>query len=305
MNKLLLLTILLITSTLKAQEKAGDYDLELYQKRLTVIPKLDFGIFADRGYFNLGGEGYYVVQKNILAHAVLGVGNTSNLELGGILALQNRIVTRSKYIYNRDLGGNQVELLKARVNYHKLKGIRGGLYRKGMRGISSGDMTKLGYGETTIDTELQGSKYVDTLRKDSPIFGPSRYSFNYSSLGAYGGIYFYSSSNFTNANHETGMSAKGYKNQYLAWGFDLLFGGTTLTLNNNSLQQGSIKDRNKKTSSPVGGRFVFEAGLYFGKKQNVGLHFNAEMGNYPGGVGLAAIAGLGIKINLLDKVLSN
>jgi hypothetical protein len=41
------------------------------------------------------------------------------------------------------------------------------------------------------------------------------------------------------------------------------------------------------------------------KKQTVGIHCNAQIAQYPGAKGITALAGIGVKINLLDRVVTN
>jgi hypothetical protein len=310
MKKTILLAILVVATTLKAQEKANTYDLDLYQKRLTITPKLEFGIFSfNLPYYVNAVDASFVIQKNLIAQASLGISKIcSKSDLGIMFAFQNRIVTRKGKVFDKLTGGNTYQVLITNINIHKLKGLRGGFFRKGFGVVTSSDMKDLGYGNTTIKTSYNGTTSTDSISKNVGNYTGGGYIFKYSTLGAYGGIFIYSSKNHTNTNHETGMSAKGYKNQFMSVGFDVLVGSSTLGLSNKYKPFGGATaeiDKMVGRSLPIGGRFTFEAGIYFGQKQNVGLLFNAEFGKYPGADGISAIAGIGLKINLLDKIVSN
>ena len=190
------------------------------------------------------------------------------------------------------------------INLHKLKGLRGGFFRKGFNAVSSSDLTDMGYGKTDVKVTHPLGTYNETVAENVGNYTGGGYKFKYSSLGVYGGIYIYSSKNHTNSNHGTGMNAKGRKNQFMSIGADVLIGSSTLSLNKRASGIGGLDKHElvkiEGRSLPIGARFTFEGGIYFGNAQNVGLVFNAEFGNYPGAAGLTSFAGIGIKINLLE-----
>jgi hypothetical protein len=301
MKKIILSTMLIAAMSSFSQQKQGEYDLELSHRRLNVMPTLEFGIFSGNvPYFVLGGHGQFTIQKNILAQAALGIGSkNSNLELGGMFAFRNTIVNKNGKLYNRTVDSRTVEILNTDVNVHKLSGFRGGLFRKS--GVASyNDMENMGFGKSEIEygdgTNSSTFAITDLPYNISP-------SFNFASVGAYGGIYFYRSRNHTNAKKETGWSAKGVKNQYGGFGADVLFGSSTVNISNSS-KNIKLKKLDGR-STPIGWRLNFEGGIYVNKKQTVGIHCNAEIAQYPGAKGITGLAGIGVKINLLDRVVTN
>ncbi len=310
MKKMITIAALIITTAFSAQEKANQFDLDLYQKRLSIAPKLEFGVFSGEvPYFVLAADGNFVIQKRLIAQTSLGISKICNkTDLGVMFAFQNKIVSKKGKVFDKLTGGNTYQVLITDINIHKLKGLRGGFFRKGFSTVNSSDLSDMGYGNTSVKTTAYGITYTDSIFNNVGNFSGGGYVFKYSTLGAYGGIYIYSSKNHTNSNHGTGMSAKGRKNQYMSVGADALFGSSTLSINKKQKTVGGATseiDKVNGRSLPIGARFTFEAGLYFGKMQNIGLHFNAEFGKYPGADGLTAFAGIGVKINLLDKVVSN
>jgi hypothetical protein len=300
--KKLLLPILLLTSISSfSQQKQGIYDLELSHRRLNVMPTLEFGIFSGEiPYFVLGGHGQFTIQKNLLAQASLGIGSkNSNLELGGMFAFRNTIVNKNGKLYSRTIDSRTVEILNTDVNVHKLSGFRGGIFRKGGAADYS-DLKDLGFSKTKIEYGTGNPKSISTLDSTTtPIYA----SFNFASVGAYAGIYFYRSRNHTNANKETGWSAKGVKNQYGGFGIDVLFG--TSIINVTKTTSNAKINKTVGRSNPIGWRLNFEGGIYMNKKQTVGIHCNAEIAQYPGAKGITGLAGIGVKINLLDRVITN
>jgi hypothetical protein len=301
MRKIILSTMLMAAMSSFSQQKQGEYDFEVSHRRLNVMPTLEFGIFSGEiPYFVLGGHGQFTIQKNLLAQASLGIGSkNSNIELGGMFAFRNTIVNKNGKLYNRTVDSRTVEILNTDVNVHKLSGFRGGVFRKS--GVASYiDMENMGYGNSEI--EYGNGTISNTSTITNLPFGVYP-EFNFASVGAYGGIYFYRSRNHTNAKKETGMSAKGRKNQYGGMGVDVLFGSSTLNVSNSSKNM-SLKKIDGR-SSPIGWRLNFEGGLYFNKRQTVGLHCNAEIAQYPGAKGITGLAGIGVKINLLDRVVTN
>jgi hypothetical protein len=302
--KKLLFPIMLFTSISSfSQQKQGEYDLELSHRRLNVMPTLEFGILSSEiPYFVLGGHGQFTIQKNILAQAALGIGSkNSNLELGGMFAFRNTIVNKNGKLYSRTVDSRTVEVLNTNVNVHKLSGFRGGVFRKsGIATYIDMENDNLGFGKSEIEYSDGVNSYTYTIENLPFGFYPS---FNFATLGAYGGIYFYRSRNHTNANKETGWSAKGIKNQYGGFGADVLFGSSTVNITKSSKNMKLKKLEGR--SNPIGWRLNFEAGLYFNKRQTVGLHCNAEIAQYPGAKGITALAGIGVRINLLDRVATN
>jgi hypothetical protein len=300
MKKIILSTMLITAMSSFSQQKQGEYDLELSHRRLNVMPTLEFGIFSGAiPYFILGGHGQFTIQKNLLAQAALGIGSkNSNLELGGMFAFRNTIVNKNGKLYNRTVDSRTVEVLNTVVNVHKLSGFRGGLFRKS--GVASyNDMEDMGFGKSEMEFDNGNATTIETLPFG---FFPT---FNFASVGAYGGIYFYRSRNHTNAKKETGWSAKGVKNQYGGFGADVLFGTSTVNLIKSSTNSNLKLKKINGQSTPIGWRINFEGGIYMNKRQTVGIHCNAEFAQYPGAKEITALAGIGVKINLLDKVVTN
>jgi hypothetical protein len=300
MKKIILSTMLIAAMSSFSQQKQGEYDFELSHRRLNVKPTLEFGLFSGNIiYFVLGGRGQFTIQKNILAQASLGIGSkNSNIELGGMFAFRNTIVNKNGKLYNRTVDSRTVEVLNTDVNVHKLSGFRGGIFRKsGVAGYR--DMEGMGFGKSEIEFDNGNT----TTIKDLPFgFYPS---FNFATVGAYGGIYFYRSRNHTNANKETGWSAKGIKNQYGGFGADVLIGTSTVNLIKSSTNSNLKLKKLDGRSTPIGWRLNFEGGIYFNKRQTVALHCDAEIAQYPGAKGITALVGIGLKINLLDRVVTN
>jgi hypothetical protein len=315
MKKLIIL--LSITSSicsLAQDAKQGEYDRILNYRRLHLKPNLKFGIHRSQPFFTGGIAADGVIIRNVLAQVDFGFSKSSyNLEAGGVFAFRNKIINKSQWLYKQSLGGNKYQVQKEIVNIHKITGLRGGFYRRSVSGATDGDMKDQGYGESRIEYTSPGANgsFTYNSRLDSLGLGVSP-KFSLSNTGMYAGLYFYSSRNHTNINHEEGMMAKGLKNQYISVALDVLIGGSGFNLSNtNTIANYKITEKkSKQAAKPFGGRFVFEAGLK-NKAQTFAFYYFTELGIYPGNRSkeaidnLTGIAGLGFRISILDKIVQN
>lgn len=182
-----------------------------------------------------------------------------------------------------------------------MKGIRGGFYRRNFD-VSVYEVNDLGYGETTIISKVNNVESSYKIGDD--LYGSgSLSSFGFSTIGMYGGLYLFSARNSVNTNFQTGLNAKGRKNQSVGISADVLLGGGNLKVPKTI--SGFEIDEQKGGGSPVGLRILAEFSLYVGKNQNVGLMTNFEFGKYPKTSGMVGLLGFGLRINLLDKIITN
>ncbi len=208
-------------------------------------------------------------------------------------------------VFDKTISSNSTsetyQVLLTDVNFIKMKGVRGGIYRRNFD-ISNFDLVDMGYGETEIRTKINNVestyKVVDEIYGSGALGG-----FNFSTIGFYGGLYLFSARNSVNTNFQTGLNAKGRKNQSFGLSADVLIGGGNLKVPKTST--GFEIENQKSEGGPIGGRIIAEFSLYIGKNQNIGLLTNFEFGKYPKTSGMVGLVEFGLQINLLDKVVSN
>jgi hypothetical protein len=304
----LLVMMVIVHHTGFSQAAKNEYDKDVYQKRLSLTPKFYFGMFQDLADQGQGIDANYFLNKKILIQTSLGgklkgsdlIPSHTKLDIGGAFLLRNAVITKKSKIFNRTISSTKYEVLKTNINIHKIFGLRGGYYRKAFKDVNWKDMDGIGFGKSMI-TYLSNTGTATSNVNQAPNSLLSGY--NISLNGVYMGIITYNSRNHSNASGGNFFS-KGRKNQYMQLGADLLIGGTGVRpINTSSSFQSFAKVADKK--SPIGIRTFFEAGMYLSNKQDFSLHFNAELGSYPGASGSVALVSIGARFNLLDKVVSN
>jgi hypothetical protein len=295
------ISFLIISVFSFAQAGAGEYDLSLNEKRLNIIPKLNLGRFNKILPFTNGSvEFLYAFGLKSQARLELGIGKTSFMELGGVFDYKNQIVNQAKEIYKEEDRSKKYNTLDdeivSYVNKHKIRGIRIGAYGYNTK-ITPFIIDELGYSQSTISksdivTDIENVQGLPTFR--------------FQNLGAYLGWSIYNSVNYTNANHQTGLTAAGRHNDYFTINIDALFGTTDLKLSPNSLSNGYslVNVHNKYSKSPLGARLITEIGIK-NVKQVLSFHTNLELAKYPNHQNLSYILGLGLRVSLLDDIIRN
>ncbi|MFN5418644.1 MAG: hypothetical protein ACK5B9_16410 [Flavobacteriia bacterium] len=299
---------ILSVSSILGQTK-GKYDLDLYQKRLSLVPKVELGLFGQMAPMNFGLDASYYVKNNLSFQTSFGTGKENNkVEIGGTFCLKNEIKSKDAKVFDKtisqDSRGEVYQVLLTKVNFHSIRGIRGGAYRRGFD-ISVFEANDMGYDETEMVLVSGGTETPYILGKEQYNYTvTSLKAYNFSAIGVYAGYYIYNSRNTTNSNLETGTFSKGRKNYGLGIATDLLIGGGLLSVPNDF--KNSYKIENQVASGlPVGARCNLEFSYYVGKNHQTAFFTNMEFGKYPKVGGFVALWGIGVRIDLLEKIVSN
>jgi hypothetical protein len=219
-----------------------------------------------------------------------------------MFSYKNEIVNQAHVIYQYHPHTEQGDIEKmneeitAYVNKHKMRSIRVGVYGMAVAATVF-DVDDLGYGNSTMSLGAKTGKIIDV--KGLP-------EFRYQSTGIYAGWSIYNSVNYTNAEHKSNFATYGRHNDYFCINLDALAGTSTIALTNNSKTSNySLQDVTLDYSGlPVGGRAQFEIGV---KNVNQWFSFDAnfELARYPYHKAMSYIIGVGVRISILDNILSN
>jgi hypothetical protein len=271
MKKVLLKTLaicvgMLLNVMTNAQVKQGKYDLPIVFRTLQVTPVVGFGIMGDDAPFYVGGMGDFLVTNNLQANANIQVGNGVIVELGGSFLFTNKIGNKKAKLFSKSLG-------------------------------TKGKTETIEVLNTTINVHRMNGLRGGFVRRSSE---------NFAVTGAYAGAFIYRCVNRTNANMQTGWSARGVANQFFKISVDLMPNAYSAT-------EGYGTSKKTTKGFDLGYRTNMQFGLYLNKKQNIALYTDFEIGKYAGskytdtggGPTATGIVSFGLRFNMLGDRVSN
>jgi hypothetical protein len=266
---LLAIAITLLTNTkTNAQATQGKYDRPIVFRTLQVTPVVGFGIMGDDAPYYVGGLGDFLVSKNIQANANLQFGKGVIIELGGSFLFTNKMGNKKAKLFSKSLGTS-----------------------------NNGKVETIEVLKTIVNVHRINGLRGGFVRRSSE---------NYAVTGVYAGAFIYRSVSHTNANMQTGWSARGVANQFFKLSVDVMpnaFSTSQIILGNTT--------PNTKTGFGLGLRTNAQFGLYLNKMQNYALYIDFEVGKYAGskytgsGPTGTGIVSFGARFNLLGTRVSN
>ncbi len=308
MKRVILLTITIaISNGLYAK---GDYQKEVYAKRLSVAPTMQIAVLGGMPVILGGVNAQFNLNKKLGFEALVlpasGVGEDAKgfgMELSGKLFITNKVTSKIKKIYDpfgpEGTKGNSryFTIKNLPVDVLKQGGFRVGFNIIKANEVRGDDVQKAGFATTTKNNSVTNK----TIALDNFLDGPDR--FNYSNTGLFAGVFRTMQYNHTNTEGHTGLSAKGRKNQFVKLGADVLFGVTNTVFKTTAAQPYKDWSLSKNNKPYVGARAVIGYGLYFGNSQNVCLSVSSDIG-YLTTTKLFFLMNAGLTINLLNKYVT-
>jgi hypothetical protein len=257
-------TSLLANTTANAQATQGKYDRPIVFRTLQVTPVIGFGIMGDDAPNYAGAMGDFLVANNIQANANIQIGTGAIIELGGSLLLTNKIGNKKAKLFSKSLG--------TRGNTETIEVLK-----------------------TTVNVHRINGVRAGFVRRSSQSFAVT---------GLYAGAFIYRCVSHTNANMQTGWSARGVANQFFKLSVDVM---------PNAYKVDSTFGNPSKSGFGFGLRSNAQFGLYLNKMQNYAMYIDFEVGKYAGskytqsgsGPTATGIVSFGARLNILGARVSN
>jgi hypothetical protein len=255
---------MLANTSANAQVTQGKYDRPIVFRTLQVTPVIGFGIMGDDAPNYAGAMGDFLVTNNIQANANIQIGKGAIIELGGSFLFTNKMGNKKAKLFSKSLG-------------------------------TRGKTETIEVLNTIVNVHRINGLRGGFVRRSSD---------NFSITGAYAGAFIYRSVSHTNANMQTGWSARGVANQFFKLSVDLM---------PNAYKVDSTFGNPSKSGFGLGFRSNAQFGLYLNKMQNYALYIDFEVGKYAGskytqsgsGPTATGIVSFGARFNILGARVSN